>query len=387
MNTLQGIKHLINRLLIVGFDLLYFSHFFPNPRRHYDLVLVRFDNIGDFVIGLDGLQAYLEAFKGKRILFICKSYTGELVRRSNIFTEVMTVPIFDRNSIVVSFIYHLNFIKHFWDISADYVVNPTWSRLDPSDWVVHVIRANNKIGCHGNEINTLYWEEGDHFYTKIVSQAPYPSEFQYTQHLINNTLDPSFKPHLPRLDMIYVKGKPIVDGKYAIIGISAQHTIRIWPMDRLSAVIDCIPEEYNIVLLGHGDLDLKNATEIESYVNSPQRIINMVNRTSIMDMFNLISNSQFVIGMDSAPVHIAAAARVRSICIAHGAHFKRFIPYPEELGETEFHPRTVYKYMDCFNCGYHCSYPGRKWDEPLPCLLKVTVEMVKNELDKLLKEI
>ena len=384
---INRIKLLINRILVRVFDRYYFSPLFPKARFHYDLVMVRFDSIGDFIIGLDGMRAYIEVFKGKRVLYICRPYTEELVRSSNLFTDVLAVHSYDRDSIVNNLRYHLDFFCNFKNISADIVINPTWSRLEPSDWVVHAIRAKNKYGCHGNEINTPYWEEGDKFYTKLIHQAPLPSEFHYAQYFINNIIDPAFKAQLPRKDLIYAKEEPIVKGNYALVGISAQDTYRIWPMDRLSKVINFIPEKYKVVLLGYGDLDLKNATEIESSVKIPKRIVNMVNKTSVIEMFNLISNSQFVIGMDSAPVHIAAAARVRSICIAHGAHFKRFIPYPIELGEAEFHPRTIYKYMDCFNCGYNCSYPGWKSDGPLPCLEQVTVDMVKLELEKLLKEI
>ena len=377
------IKIFCNNLIVRLINAFFFSIFCPPARIHYDLVLVRFDSIGDFIIGLDGIRAYRKVFKGKRILYICKPYTGQLARKSNLFTEVIEID----NYQTLYYKTYFEQISKIRRISADYVINPTWSRLDPSDWVVHAIRSKNKYGCHGDEIFTQNWKKGDGFYTRLIRQAPQPSEFHYAQHFINNTIDTTFKARLPRLDLIYSHEAPLINRKYIVVGISAQFPDRIWPMDRLASIIDNIPEKYNIVLIGYNALDLKNAAKLESLVKNPSRIVNMVDKTSIMNMFNLISNAQFVIGMDSAPVHIAAAARVRSICIAPGAHFKRFVPYPKELGETEFHPRTVYKFMDCFNCGYHCSYPGRKWDGALPCLLNVTVEMVKNELDKLLKEI
>lgn len=377
------IKILCNSFLIRLINSFFFSIFCPKARQYYDLVIVRFDSIGDFIIGLDGIRAYKKIFKGKRILFICKPYTGQLARISNLFSDIIEVDSGQVNYCLT----YLKQIKRFRYISAGYVINPTWPRLDPSDWVVRAIRSKNKYGWCCSDNNTSDCVKGDQFYTRLVRLVPQPSEFYYAQYFINNTIDPTFKAHLPRLDLIYSHEKPLIKGEYVVVGISAQSINRIWPMERLASVIDYIPGKYNVVLIGYNILDLRNAIEIESRVESPQRVINMVNKTSITDVFNLISNAQFVIGMDSAPIHIAAAARVRSICIAPGAYFKRFVPYPEELGEIEYHPRVVYSFMDCFNCGYNCSHPELKKGYTWPCLLKVTINMVKNELEKLLKEI
>lgn len=382
------IKAYINQTLIKWYDYIHIPFSFATQKFHYDLVIVRFDRIGDFVIGMDILRGVLKAYRGKRILYVCRSFTSEIAEKSRLFTDVVTIKEFNSCDYTYNFRYHFKFAERFKKYSAELVINPTWSRIEPSDLVVHWIRSSKKYGCLGQGIGRPCAGTNDTYYTKLIGQPPFDSEFHYAQYFINNTIDPKFQAGLPQLDIIYKSEQPIVEGMYSLIGISASYEKRIWPMERMAAVIDVIPEEYNIVLMGYGDKDLERSARIISLVKKPQRIINMVNKTSMWDMFNLISNAQFVIGMDSSPVHIAAAARVRSVCIAPGAYYKRFVPYPKELGEVIYHPRTIVSdNQKCFHCAYSCSRPEMNEMEALPCLMEISVERVKKEVIKLLEEI
>ena len=104
------------------------------------------------------------------------------------------------------------------------------------------------------------------------------------------------------------------------------------------------------------------------------------------DLVCLISKSSFVLGNDSAAIHIAAACRVPSVCYIHGAHFGRYVPYPNDLPEMEYHPRCVYNKMDCYWCGYRCNVEFNP-EMPFYCLRTITVDIVKKELLKLLNDI
>ena len=171
---------------------------------------------------------------------------------------------------------------------------------------------------------------------------------------------------------------------YALIAVSSSADTKIWPAERFAVLIDMIPSKYGIVLSGAGDADVKRAETIINNVKDKLRICNMINKTSVQSMFVLIAHSRFVIGNDSAAVHIAAASHVPSICLFHGAHFGRFLPYIESIGNIKYHPRIVYNKMDCYNCNFKCKWPNAV---PFPCLDQVSVDMAAEELSKLLIEL
>ena len=100
-----------------------------------------------------------------------------------------------------------------------------------------------------------------------------------------------------------------------------------------------------------------------------------------------------VIGNDSATLHIAAAHRVKAICIA-GIYDKfQFFPYlVDELDEGDRLPETVYVDMPCAYCrtkGYFAGYGNPKCRKAIKtgkcslCIDEITVEMVISKIDKI----
>ena len=155
---------------------------------------------------------------------------------------------------------------------------------------------------------------------------------------------------------------------------------KIWEVEKFIELIDIIHSihsDYNILLSGAGNNDIKMAQTIINGVAKKKRIYNLVNKTSIIDLISIISKAKFVVGNDSAAVHIAAATHVPSICIFHGAHYGRFLPYPNHLPNIEYHPHAIFVKMPCFGCGYKCTQQER---DNYECLHRVTVDMVRESL-------
>lgn len=387
-NNLNRYKQIINNYSLRLFDKIVLNTNCWPKKYHYDLVITRTDRIGDFILSLDSLQALLDAFEGKRILYVCRSFTADIVKNSGLFTDVMVVDDIDSYWFERSFCYHFKYIRKLIEIEADYVVNPVWSRISPTDWVVKYIKAKHKIGCDGDQERTFHESWANRYYTKLVTGNPYDSELLNNQYFINETFNSTFRARLPKLEMIYKKESPIIEGKYIVIGISASSKERVWPMERMAEVINHIPVNYCIVLIGRGEDDIERARSLKEGIDNKHIIKDLINKTSMNDMFNLIANAKMVIGMDSGPIHIAAAARVPSICIGHGAHYGRFIPYPDFAEETPYCPRVLFtQCQKCFKCNYQCSRNGYERGSILPCLSEVTVEMVVNELKRLLRDL
>ena len=168
-----------------------------------------------------------------------------------------------------------------------------------------------------------------------------------------------------------------------MVSFSTSTVKKNWPIERFSEVIDIIPSKYKIVLTGAGAYDESCAEKIIDLVANPERIMNYVGKTTIPEMVSIISKASFLLGNDSAAVHIASATNVPSVAILSGTHYERFLPYPINVN-LKYSPRVVINKMGCFNCEYNCIFPD---EEPFECIKRITVDKVALEVKKLIGEI
>lgn len=376
-----------NLLLIKIFDFFCLNTNLIRVKETYDLAIVRMDRIGDFVLALAPLNAILDKYKGRRVLYVCGKYTGDLAKDSGLFTDVLVLDKIEDRLFWRRLFYHIKFVSAINCISASTVINTMWSRLYPSDYVVKYIKSKNKIGCDGNQRLTPHDCTYNNVYSKLISGNTFESEILNNQFFVNSFCDSSYKASLSRLSFVHPT-KYVIEGQYVMVAFSASCYNRVWPIERMAKVIETLPDCYKIVVCGQGQDDIDRYDALISLLNCKDRIVNMINKTNMYDLIGLIANSVFLIGMDSAPVHIAAAVRVPSICIAPGAHYGRFVPYPKEIGETMYHPRTISSSDQCcFKCNYNCTRRDRLEGQALPCILEIPEKEVIVEVEKLLNEI
>lgn len=348
-----------------------------------DLLLIKVDAIGDFILWQDSLRAYRKKYAGMKIVLICNSLVYEVALLDPFFTEVWGI---DRKRFLFSWKYRYFFVKQLRSITFREVISTTFSReYYYTDRLVKLALGLSKIGYDGDLVNITIDQKNksDHYYTKLVTNSLYSSELLINAHFVKQVCDFQFRPQLP-LATCYSSGITLFDNDYFVFSISASYSARAWSVENFAKIVDYVPLEYKIVLLGHGKADCERGDIFLHSVQTPDRVVNLINKTTIVEMIEVIHGSSLVIGNDSSAVHIAAATRVPSICIAPGAHYNRFVPYPEEISEHFYHPRVIVCQMPCFGCNYHCCFPIVN---QLQCIRNVTVSMVVEELNKLLVEI
>ena len=108
---------------------------------------------------------------------------------------------------------------------------------------------------------------------------------------------------------------------------------------------------------------------------------------------DLIQNAEFVIGNDSASIHIAAACKIPSICLCGSYDKNQFFPYVVEEESTVL-PIVIRKNMPCEYCrakGNYFGYGNKKCQKYIRentsslCIAKISVTDVICEIDNLLK--
>ena len=394
---ISKVKVIINRttcLLIHAF----LRRLPARKEKHYDVVVVGCNLIGDYILWISTLESYRKKYEGKRSLLICNDIVEEISVLSNVFTDVIS---FNVKHIVNSPKYHYNLMKRLRKISAEHVISPAYKHQVPADLISAMVNAPQKTCYRTHRITTIkgkigsfIWKRSrrivdsyfDGFYNDFID---YPdgkdhSEIKTIEYFTQKVIDDSYSYRLSDISFLTIGFKCPVSSPFVFLSASSSRTIKDWPIERFAEVMEVIPSSFAILLSGHGEYDMKKAEELINADGGKHVVYNYVNKTTVVEMIGLISNSTFVIGNDSAAVHIAAAARVPSICITHGACFGQFVPYPISVPELDYHPRCVYKKMDCFGCDYNCI---KDYKEPLYCLRQISVEMVAKELENLLRTI
>lgn len=368
INRLRG--WLINWVLYVASNI---------PRRtttHYDLVIVRTDALGDYVIWHDSLSAYQKQFMGKKVLLICADLVCPLAEQEPFFTDIIS---FSRGRFGRNLSYC---IKTMWSvkrISADNVLYSIWQRHPSGDAFVASIKSPRKVGMMANSkrISTMFF---DHHYTELISFNSSKSEIKAVEYFTQKAVLPSYK-YGYNLFELKVHHQEL-EQDYVVIAFSASTESKSWELEKYAQVIDAIPPRYMVVLTGSGPSDELKAERLVQITSDKSRVFNLVNKTSVVDFVSLITHSELVIGNDSAAVHIAAATRVKSICVLLGAHFGRFLPYPEDLPFKDYLPITIYSQMPCYGCNYNCIFENQT---PYECIKKISAGAVIKEMMKILE--
>lgn len=365
---------------------------------HYDVTIVRADAIGDFVMWMGAIDSYRKKYQGKRVLLICSKADKEIVEPLGFFTDVIT---FNRAKLAndIGDFYH--FMREMKTISSDVVINPVWDHTQIDDFICGMIQSPCKYASKvKRDITVNGWldnvtlklvkwgvlDMGKWYYNNLLPMPDHKttSEQEAIQAFTRQLIDSEFNYRLANLSHITKDYVCSIEGDYCFVSLSSSRVLKDWPIESFSALLKHVPSGYAIVLSGFGVLDEKKAEYLVKENRGKQKVLNYVNKTTVKEMIGLISCSSFVISNDSAAIHIAAACRVPSLCFMHGAHFGRFAPYPDIIPENEYHPRCVFKKMDCYGCGYKCN---KDFDpnKPFYCLRQVTVDMAKVELSKLLE--
>lgn len=346
---------------------------------HYDVIIVRVCLIGDFVMSYDPLMEIKKTLKGKKVLLICPKMIIPFLENDDFYKNIIGYEI--NKSLKLS-----NWIKlssKLRRISADTIYYPEWQRFPIGDLIVNALKAEEKIGMKSKDVNDENTRYFDKQYTSLLDYPNSSNEIKQMEYFIRETINPDYEyGHNPMVAASLCFND--LQTSYAVVSMSSSVEKKMWPIDRFAAIINSLPLDLSVAVTGAGKEDAERVAELSRLVDKKRCLINYVNRTTLPELTSLIAQSLFVIGNDSSAVHLAAATRVPSICILHGAHFNRFFPYPKGLLEEKYMPRSVFYMMDCFNCNYICSQGE---SVPFECLKKLSVLAVKKEVDKLLKDI
>ncbi|MEO7530571.1 MAG: glycosyltransferase family 9 protein [Sediminibacterium sp.] len=305
------------------------------------LLIVRVDEIGDYVLWHVFIQEIVNAdqFKGYKIHF-CGNQSWKTL--FNTFDAKWVDRSFwmDKVRFKKEMTYRYRFLKLIYRQGYDTVINPTFSRDKRNDdSIVKVAKAPETFGMKANLESVQPYELGyDHnLYTKLFDYPGKPifeffrnrlfTEFVTNQisQVANTQVDQTILPVVP----------VALPKNYFVIFPGSRSKKRIWPTENFVRVSNYIFETHGWTTIVCGTLN--DAAYINAFCDQYKHpCINLVAKTSLVEMLGVFKNAKCLFSVDTGSVHLAAAVGCTVFGIFNGSQYKRFAPYPAEVSDNVY---------------------------------------------------
>lgn len=302
------------------------------------LLIIQADFIGDYIIFRNFIEILVksEQYKNYKIDMLCDISWYELAQEldkkniNNFFS-------FDREKYRVDNWYKINLENRLNLQKYSVVLYVTTSRIFLVDTLISHLKIKTKIGCHGDLANISLEDKknSDKYYTKLVEMYnSYLFEFDKYKSFFENLLNKTIQ--LDKTTIQYENFvKPPFDN-YIVFVVGARALKRKYSIENYVYLAKKLYHlGYNIVLCG-GDAELEVVKSFKNLFGD--NFINLVGKTSLVDMLSILYNCEFVISNDTGLAHMSIALKKQTFIVSNGNHFGRFIPYPKQYD----------KYVHCF---------------------------------------
>jgi ADP-heptose:LPS heptosyltransferase len=344
------------------------------------LLIIRLDAIGDFVLFLDTFKEYRKLYPATEweITLLANCAWSDLAKNLPYADRYWFI---DRKHFSRNPIYRYRILRQVREAGFDTVIQPTFSREYAfGDAVVRASNAPARIGSSSNLINITARQKyrSDRWYTSLIPASDQPlNELARNAEFLRGLGLHEFKESAPVFPLELVPRLPrsfIIDTPYFVIFPGAGWVGRQWPVERFASVAYYLYREtgWTPVLCG-GVVEESLAPRVISFAPTlPWR--NIAGKTTLVQLVRILSSARMLIGNETSAIHLASAVGCSTVCIIGGGHFGLFFPY----GNLEKN-RIVYKKMDCFGCNWHCKHPIVR------CVEEITVDNVWQEVCRILK--
>lgn len=360
-------------MFFTAFDLLLF---FGKNKNNQNILVVRPDGIGDFILWLSAAKSIRNHFSKQKITLLVQHQLKEYAEHFKYWDNVISIDIIKYGS---NILYRASVNKKVRDKGYNIVLCPLFSRSALSDSLVRASQSKKRIGWNGDYSNSSKFERSisDTWYTNLIE-----SKNSNLTHELHRNRDFCLSIGIkcsPKIEKIAVILDPAQkpDDNYFIIFPSAGQDYRTWESDKFIEMINFIQKDSGLIcVLAGSNMDMEKSQKIESAIKN--EVVNLTGKTSLAELTELIRSASFLLSNETSAVHIAAAVQTPSFCILGGGHYGRFVPYPEDASAAN--PVPVFHEMDCYGCNWQCIFPIGK-DETIPCFKKINIVEMQTVLN------
>ena len=283
----------------------YVKFFLKEPKIDDNIFITSTDGIGDNIIRLNLLEEILNQYGNDKCYILCDIKVVPLLKTIGfkniiVFTKRMRRYLFGKIKLL-KFLYQKGFNKI---ISLEY---------DQHDFDIQYFK-NLDSYCLDNKFHP----EMNQYYKCVIS-----TDFKITEETIVKAFKILFNKNIveqnaiPNLRKYYSKKLENIDT--LVVGIGAGARYKMLKPNLLCEILKLFIKKKNIkkiIFLGAGDSDIKYLNEMRKYINFIDfNIQNLVNKVSLDESIDIISNCEYYLGFDSGLFHVAASLKIKTFGI------------------------------------------------------------------------
>lgn len=296
---------------------------FVPPDDFDDVLVLRLDQLGDFVLWLDSAKEYRKFYHGKRITLLVNANWYDLAKSLPYWDDV--IPL-DTIKFRVNPIYRIKSLLMIRRKGFEIVICPRHSvkfTLEPP--IVAISGAEQRIVCEGS-----FPIEKQNYFTRSIPMRPDVHELCRNADFLRGLGRKDFKSTVPKLNWSVNSDCH----KYILVCPTSFRKRKEWPLKNFEELVAKIKSMRNdVYICGDKKIDFDTVYDTSNFTG----------KTEIKTFIDMIANAYLIIANDSAPIHLASAFNVPSICIG-AENPGRFLPYTiEKNREGMVLPKLIYK--------------------------------------------
>lgn len=245
-------------------------------------------NFGDILLTLKAIELIKNSLKQIEICALASPSTAKFVDSLGFFNKV---DIFDKN----------------WSLSNKYKYLSTF--------------RNKYYFCFDFKHSLVPFIVNSRRHTPMLRFAYHGHKSDYYLDLVNKTLkadekqNDKFEKYIPRPDSTF--SELLENDKYIFIAAGSKSGKKRYPAQKWADFINRLDTTKKFVFIG-----AKEDNEIVGKIikaineNKKDKVVNLIAKTSFIDLFYLLSNyASVILGCDSAPMHVASYVDIPTIAL------------------------------------------------------------------------
>lgn len=361
-------------------------------------IIIVFQQIfGDSIVIQDSLFGYTRIFpasEGYHVRFLARPSVLKFMKDNLVLPEEIEYEDVDFKRFLEDYHYFKHIVNKYMNSASTLIVPGTSLSAEVFSTANNAARKIGLVRCTDFTHPFIFKLFNNLAYTEIVRPNKDDMMLQRHRLLLNYLGDKEYRAKLPRANN---QERIIKENKYFVMCPGSSKMEKCWPIDRFAEVADYLIDTYEVNVHLCGGADEKHfEEELTALAKHKSKIVSHIGSTTFAEWSSIVQYADLVIGNDSATMHLAAAHRRKSICIAGVYDKYQFFPYKVDiLDEGDSLPITVLKDMPCEYCrtiGYDAGYGNPECAKRIKnnqcalCIDAITVDEVIENIDKLMRE-
>lgn len=257
----------------------------------------------------------------------------------------------------------------------------------PDENILDFDKKDNMWGIPDNYPIATLNRKNDARLIRLIPKHMHLSHYASIQ-LSGRIIDKKFlnyiKPDTGKVDV----NKFGIDYSKAVILITSHRDVtRMWKTESILGFADYLKSKGFIpVFIGKSDMDSDKGNNIRTKINLPEDISNfgvdLRNKTSILELVEMMGKSRAVCGVDSGPIHLAGTTSVPIVCGYTSVSSEFRIPIREHGITIPLEPS-----IECIGCEskWHSTYWNFEncYQKTIECVSMLTTDMFINAFNKI----